>query len=305
MRSLEGLFSKRINDLLAQVVELRVYVEAAIDFPEEEIDFLKDDRVSERLNAIASTFVKLLDSATEGALLTEGASVVLIGKPNVGKSSLMNLMTGRDTSIVTDIPGTTRDVVNETLQLDGIPLRLVDTAGIRETEDVIESEGVRRAVRATEQADLVIAMADATSDSWQVDLAELKRQAPDRAVLVCNKTDLLDEPSETFRLYAEDILPLSVKTGAGVEQLKARLKENLGVSSALESGFTARRRHLEALRRGSEAVRRGSEQLAMQQAGELLAEELKVCQQCLSEITGEYTADDLLGEIFSSFCIGK
>lgn len=301
MRSLEGAFSRRINELLAQVIELRVYVEAAIDFPDEEIDFLSDDRVTARLALIVSNFAELQEETKEGALLMEGASVVLIGKPNVGKSSLMNLMTGRETSIVTEIPGTTRDVVDAVLQLDGIPLRLIDTAGIRQTEDVIESEGVRRAVMAIEQADLVIAMTDASSATLAADLAEVAVQAGPEAVLVCNKTDLLKSLPE----MPPQVIPVSVKAGAGIDRLKATLRHRLGVEGRHESRFTARRRHLDALRRAAEAVLAGQQQLRDAQAGELLAEELRACQRSLSEITGEFTADDLLGEIFSSFCVGK
>ena len=301
MRSLAGVFSERVHQLLVSVTELRVYVEAAIDFPEEEIDFLSDANVLQQLKTIDRAFIKLLEEATEGALLSEGASVVLTGRPNAGKSSLMNLMTGRETSIVTEIPGTTRDIVNETLQLDGIPLRLVDTAGIRETQDLIETEGVRRAEQATAQADLVIAMVDATEENWLSDLRALGERSGGITVRVCNKVDLLEsEPA-----WPDDVIPVSVKTGEGIERLKEQLKRCLGIEGSSESGFTARSRHVDALRRAAAAVARGQDLLELEQAGELLAEELRICQQCLSEITGEFSADDLLGEIFSSFCVGK
>lgn len=307
MRSLQGQFSRRIGELLAKVIELRVFVEAAIDFPEEEIDFLADNRVASRLVDITEQLREIIDEANIGTLLTEGAAVVLIGKPNAGKSSLMNAMTGRDTSIVTHIPGTTRDIVDETLQLDGIPLKLVDTAGIRESIDEIETEGVRRAVMAMEQADLVLALVDASQslEKRDQDLAELEDLCGGvkarSMVKVFNKIDLLDDHKPSV----SGLIEVSAKTGEGMDQLKSHLKYLLGVKGSTESGFTARSRHLSALNRALSAVEIGESALRTSQAGELLAEELKHCQQSLGEITGDFSADDLLGEIFSTFCIGK
>lgn len=301
MRSLQGEFSRKVGELLNSVIELRIFVEAAIDFPEEEIDFISDDNVSGRLSAIQSLLTGMLAQAGDGVLLNEGATVVLLGKPNAGKSSLMNRLSGRETSIVTDVPGTTRDVVDEYLQLDGIPLRLVDTAGIRETTDKVEVEGVRRAISARDQADLVIVMLDGAAGADQVakDLAELKPD--DRSVVVLNKVDLLED-----RHWAPDqAIQLSTKTGEGIERLKDALKAKLGFTGSETSTFTARRRHITALLNAQETLNAGARVLEQQSAGELLAEELRACQVCLSEITGEFTADDLLGEIFSSFCIGK
>jgi len=228
---------------------------------------------------------------------------VLVGKPNAGKSSLMNAMTGRDTSIVTHIPGTTRDIVHETLQLDGIPLRMIDTAGIRESTDVVESEGVRRAVKAVQEADLVIALIDASlaPADRQADLAELDDLLSGEAIVVFNKIDLL----EAGEALPAGGIAVSVKTGEGMPSLKTALKRQLGVETELEGGFTARTRHLNALSAALAAVEAGEAALVELAAGELLAEELSQCQKALSRITGEFTADDLLGEIFSSFCIGK
>ena len=241
---------------------------------------------------------KVLDETSHGALLVEGASVVLMGKPNAGKSSLMNLLTGRDTSIVTDIPGTTRDVVNETLQLDGIPLRLVDTAGIRNSVDKIEAEGVKRALAAGEEADLVIAVVDASEPDAMKQAESLLEDR--RTVVVFNKIDLVADTSLLI-----DGIQLSARTGFGLQSLKDQLKKRLGLSLNTGSGFTARNRHIIALGSCKEALAGARRLLIEQRAGELVAEELRVCQQHLSEITGEFTADDLLGEIFGSFCIGK
>ena len=303
MRSLQGEFSRRISRLLTRVIELRIYVEAAIDFPEEEIDFLSDDRIESQLLEVKRTLMLILDEAHAGALLSEGASVVLVGKPNAGKSSLMNAMTGRETSIVTHIPGTTRDIVHESLQLDGIPLRMIDTAGIRESTDVVESEGVRRAVKAVQEADLVIALVDASlaPAERQADLAELDELLHGDAIVVFNKIDLL-EPGQELPSRG---LAVSVKTGEGMAPLKSALKRQLGVEAELEGGFTARTRHLNALSAALVAIEAGEAALVELAAGELLAEELNECQKALGRITGEFTADDLLGEIFSSFCIGK
>ena len=298
VRSLQGEFSTRINHLVAKVIELRIFVEASIDFPEEEIDFLSDERIEVQLAEVHQELDKVLDETSHGALLVEGASVVLMGKPNAGKSSLMNLLTGRETSIVTDIPGTTRDVVNETLQLDGIPLQLVDTAGIRESLDEIEAEGVKRALAAGEEADLVIAVVDASEPDAMKQAESLLEDR--RTVVVFNKIDIV---ADTDLLI--DGIQMSVKTGLGLQSLKDQLKKTLGLSLNVSSGFTARTRHIVALGYARDALVAARSLLVEQRAGELVAEELRVCQQNLSEITGVFTADDLLGEIFGSFCIGK
>ena len=294
IRSLQGEFSSRVNELLALVIELRVYVEAAIDFPEEEIDFISDEKVQGRLAGVQAKLDDILGHAREGALLTEGASIVLTGKPNAGKSSLMNRLTGRETAIVTDIPGTTRDVIGEALQLDGIPLRLVDTAGIRDSDDRIELEGVKRAQTAMEEADLILHLVDASRDRPPA-------RPGLREILVLNKVDLVADRAT----LPSGCLRVSALTGEGLDGLKAHLKQHLGLHESEGGGFSARSRHLTALRSAASSLQAGSRVLAEQQAGELLAEELRQCQKHLSGITGEFTADDLLGEIFSSFCIGK
>ena len=294
IRSLQGEFSNRINGLLAMVIELRVYVEAAIDFPEEEIDFISDENVMGRLADVQKKLDGILDHSREGTLLTEGASIVLTGKPNAGKSSLMNRLTGRETAIVTDIPGTTRDVIGEALQLDGIPLRLLDTAGIRNSDDEIELEGVKRARAARAEADLILHLVDASKD-------QPPTASGSREVVVLNKVDLVDDRSALSSGYPW----ISAATGEGLDELKAHLKRLLGVKETGGGGFSARSRHLAAMRAAKSALQAGSRVLAERQAGELLAEELRECQRHLSEITGEFTADDLLGEIFSSFCVGK
>ena len=300
MRSLQGQFSSFVNELIAEVINVRVHVEAAMDFPEEEIDFLADDRISTQLRDIRQSLQRLLSEAETGRLLSDGASVVLLGKPNAGKSSLMNRLTGTDASIVTAVPGTTRDIVEQQLQIDGIPLQIIDTAGIRKSGDEIEAEGVRRAMVASDRADLAIVVVDASLPDASFDLDELSGLTNVDTLVVYNKVDLLRDPN-----LPDDVLGVSALTGSGMESLKLAIKTRLGVETPVESGFTSRTRHLTALRAAMKSLDTGLQQLEIDRAGELLAEELKACQGCLSEITGEFTADDLLGEIFSSFCIGK
>ncbi len=307
-RSLQGAFSSRINELVAELTSLRVFVEAAIDFPEEEIDFLSDERVTLGLREIQDGLDRTTREASQGQIILEGASVVLAGRPNAGKSSLMNCLTQSETSIVTEVPGTTRDIVNQAMQLDGIPLHLVDTAGIRESDEIVEAEGIRRAQAAIASADLVILVIDASLDeaTRSAHLKALTDEiATDAYTLVLNKADLVDEATDLAREEFADAVVLSCKQGDGLDSLKNKLKQQLGYDAALGSNFTARARHVDALERAGAAVERGARQLKQSGAGELLAEELKIAQDCLGEITGVVTADDLLGEIFSSFCIGK
>ena len=314
VRSLQGEFSIRINALIALVIELRVFVEAAIDFPEEEVDFLSDERIFKRLSEARQQIDVVLKEAGQGVIMSEGATVVLAGRPNVGKSSLMNILTGRDRSIVTDVPGTTRDIIDELIQIDGIPLRLVDTAGMRISQDKIEAEGVRRAGAEIKNADLTLLVIDAnlTRLDRAVQLAELNQemrlltgQENVNALIVLNKIDLIEGNAAELGESFQDAVCVSAKTGDGMDQLKERLKRQIGIDSSVETNFTARTRHVVALGRAAAALAVGQQALELHQAGEILAEELRVCQQHLSEITGVFTADDLLGEIFSSFCIGK
>ncbi|MGB1581937.1 MAG: tRNA uridine-5-carboxymethylaminomethyl(34) synthesis GTPase MnmE, partial [Nevskiales bacterium] len=306
LHSLDGAFSDRIQALVEQLIELRVYVEAAIDFPEEEIDFLADGVVLKRLQALQAQLAEVQTAARQGSLLREGMTLVLAGEPNVGKSSLLNALAGRDAAIVTDIPGTTRDVLRERLAIDGLPLHVIDTAGLRESDDPVEAEGIRRARAELERADMALLLFDdraADSDS-QADLrASLPPNLP--ITLVHNKCDLSQSPAGKAETEQGVLLRISAKTGAGLDVLREHLKASMGFADTEGSGFLARRRHLDALRRASAALEAGHQQLVEQRAGELLAEELRAAQEDLSAITGEFSSEDLLGEIFSSFCIGK
>jgi tRNA modification GTPase len=309
VRSLQGEFSSRIHELTENVVRLRMYVEAAIDFPEEEIDFLSDDRVSDMLNNILEEFETITKTATQGALLREGVSLVLAGRPNAGKSSLINLLTGKELSIVTHIPGTTRDVIEDYIHLDGLPLRLIDTAGLRETSDEIEIEGVKRALGEIEKADRLLLLIDIEANKGDllsaVEALQAEVPAEIPVTVVLNKVDLNPNWHQEIANCPRNWIPVSAKTGSGIDSLRSHLKEALGYQVPEEGAFIARSRHVDALARAEESVRVGQQRLVIEQAGELLAEELKRCQQALGEITGEVTSDDLLGRIFSSFCIGK
>ena len=300
-RSLEGLFSRAVHGFHDHVVALRVYVEAAIDFPDEEVDFLSDGVVAQRLEGLAAELAGILDSARQGALLRDGLSIALVGRPNAGKSSLLNALSGRDVAIVTQVPGTTRDVLREQIHLDGIPLHLIDTAGLRETADEVEREGVRRARDELEKADLVLLVID-HSNPEAVPFPDLLERP--NVTIVHNKIDLTArEPAITEQLGRTTVY-LSVKTGAGMDLLHDHLRRVAGTDAGLEGTFLARTRHLDALHRARHHLRLAGDQLAAQ-AGELAAEELRLVQQAVNEITGEFTSDDLLGAIFSSFCIGK
>ncbi|WP_347329857.1 tRNA uridine-5-carboxymethylaminomethyl(34) synthesis GTPase MnmE [Marinimicrobium locisalis] len=309
LHSLQGAFSQRIDDLVEALIALRIYVEAAIDFPEEEIDFLSDGKVASDLETIGQQLEQVFSEARQGALLRDGMNVVIAGRPNAGKSSLLNALSGRDSAIVTHIEGTTRDVLREHIHIDGMPLHVIDTAGLRETPDEVEKIGVERAWKEIHNADRILLLVDSQSteatdpsDIWP----EFVRQLPDpgKLTLIRNKVDLTGEASGE-RLAEPLCLALSASTGAGMAELKAHLKSVMGYTDTGESQFTARRRHLDALERARTALANGREQLHQHAAGELLAEDLRDAQECLSEITGQFTSDDLLGRIFSSFCIGK
>ena len=301
-RSLQGAFSEQIHALLEQLIALRTYVEAAIDFPEEDIDFLADDSVRDRLEAIENSLHHLLDATRTGVLLREGMQLVIAGLPNAGKSSLLNALSGRETAIVTDQPGTTRDLLREQIQIDGMPLHVIDTAGLRETDCAIEQEGVRRAQAEIAKADLILWVFDA-SVGLNTQCKEYQQLPTDKHVLhVANKMDLVP-PSA--RVQSEQCVWISAKSGAGVDTLRQQLKQQMGYGGEAEGEFLARRRHLDALLRTQSAVSQGKDNLLERRAGELLAEDLRQAQQALAEITGQFTADDLLGSIFSTFCIGK
>jgi tRNA modification GTPase len=302
-RSLEGVFSEAVNKLHADLVNLRVFVEAAMDFPDEEIDFLADSDVLEKLDLAGQRVNQLLEQAHQGHLLRDGVNIVITGQPNAGKSSLLNVLAGRDSAIVTEIPGTTRDVLREQVSLDGLPVHLADTAGIREATDRVEAEGVRRARAVLATADLVLLVVDLTCplQPQQALRSEVPAEVP--CIEILNKADLSDDTEPAAGPFP--MLRVSTKTGQGMEQLVSTIKDSVGAAASNEGVFSARTRHLDALRRTRDHIREGGTQLESFNAPETLAEELRLAQQSLGEITGQYLPDDLLGAIFSSFCIGK
>lgn len=306
-RSLQGQFSKEINILKGSVMSLRVFVEAAIDFPDEEIDFLAESDILERVQQVEDQISQLLIRAQQGVLLRDGIVLAIIGRPNAGKSSLLNTLSGQDSAIVTEVPGTTRDVLREQIDLGGIPVHVADTAGIRETSDLVEAEGIRRARQALELADIVLLIRDA-SESDNVDKKLRAEVAPGvNTIVVANKIDKLT-PEELRQAEKSDVsgqVWISVKTGQGVEALRLRILQAVGAADQVEGSFSARQRHVDSLKRTQKHLAAGIEAMEVQQAAELLAEELRLAQTVLGEITGETLPDDLLGEIFSSFCIGK
>ncbi|MEQ1802367.1 MAG: tRNA uridine-5-carboxymethylaminomethyl(34) synthesis GTPase MnmE [Gammaproteobacteria bacterium] len=303
-RSLSGEFSAAILGLNEHVTALRMYVEAAIDFPEEEIDFLATDDLRRRLDAVAAEFDRIEATARQGRLLRDGIHVVLAGRPNSGKSSLLNRLAGYEAAIVTDVPGTTRDLVREQLEIDGLPVHLVDTAGLRETTDVVEREGVQRTRGQLAVADLTLLVVDATDPT---PLDELLKEVPAGVpvIVVRNKIDLNGERPGVDTGVEPAVARLSALTGAGLDELRGLIKSRVGFGDLGEGTVIARQRHLDSIRRARAHFDAGCEQLATNRAGELLAEELRAAQVALAEITGEFTSDDLLGMIFGSFCIGK
>ena len=304
-QTLQGAFSRRIHELVDDLIRLRMYVEAAIDFPEEEIDFLADPKVSAHLQQIIERTANLMQSACSGRLLRDGLNLVIAGRPNAGKSSLLNALTGRDAAIVTEIPGTTRDLLRERIQTDGIPLHLVDTAGLRDDAEAIEAEGIRRARAEIEQADHILWVFDDQADPEHLAFDRLKLPPHVPCTLVRNKIDRTGKaPGKTETPDGAEV-SVSAKHGEGIDDLKAHLKRSAGYQGPQEGEFIARRRHLDAIARASKHLLAGKDALQEGFAGELLAEDLRQAQQALSEITGEFTSDDLLGQIFSSFCIGK
>ncbi len=310
LQSLQGEFSKRIHTLVESLIHLRIYVEAAIDFPEEEIDFLADGKVSADLQTIIDNLAAVRREATQGAIMREGMKVVIAGRPNAGKSRLLNALSGKESAIVTDIAGTTRDVLREHIHIDGMPLHIIDTAGLRDASDAVEKIGIERAWEEIRQADRVLFMVDGTTteatdpqDIWPDFVDKLPENIG--ITVIRNKADQTGEPLGICHVNQPPLIRLSAKTGQGVDALRQHLKECMGFSGNQEGGFMARRRHLDALERAAEHLAIGQQQLEGYMAGEILAEELRIAQQHLNEITGEFSSDDLLGRIFSSFCIGK
>ncbi|HUN73128.1 MAG TPA: tRNA uridine-5-carboxymethylaminomethyl(34) synthesis GTPase MnmE [Steroidobacteraceae bacterium] len=306
MRSLQGEFSAMVEGLTEAVAELRAYVEAAIDFPEEEIDFLADSDLARRLAGVRDHFEAIEQSARQGALLRDGMTVVIAGRPNAGKSSLLNRLAGYDAAIVTPLPGTTRDVLRERIQIDGMPLHVLDTAGLREAGDPIEEEGIRRAHAEMTRADRLLFVVDAVADPGATAFAEERARLPQVPVtLVLNKCDLAAAIPLADTLSGPPRITLSALTGQGIDTLRAHLKSCMGYHTLDAGTVSARRRHLDALARARAQVDSAARVLLERRAGEIVAQELRDAQQSLGEITGAFTSEDLLGRIFASFCVGK
>jgi len=302
LQSMEGVFSRKVESLLQALIALRVHIEAAIDFPEEEIDFLADPAIAAQLDALRAELAGLLREAQRGVRLNDGLKVAIVGRPNAGKSSLLNALAGSDRAIVTPVAGTTRDVLREHLDLDGIALELADTAGLRDTDDEVEREGVRRAHGELQRADVALLVTDAEhAEADQRFFANLPAGV-ERLVMI-NKIDLDQAPARSGQRNGTRWLWASAKTGAGLDALRKALRLLAGAGG--EGSFSARRRHVLALETVRDHLDRTATVLATTRAGELAAEELRHAQQALGEITGSYSSDDLLGAIFSSFCIGK
>lgn len=306
LRSLQGEFSTQVKNLVEGLIELRLYVEAAIDFPEEEIDFLADGVVAARLSTLREALSALQTVANQGRLLRDGMTVVIAGRPNAGKSSLLNRLAGREAAIVTAIPGTTRDVLREQISIDGMPLHVIDTAGLRDSDDLVEQEGIRRAWAEIAAANRILMVVDdglGLSPEEEALRERLPLETP--VTVIRNKIDLSGRsPIVQESEWGTEIL-LSAKTEVGLELLREHLKACMGYHSGEEGIFMARRRHLDALEQATSALERAAYQLEVVHAGELVAEELREAQNALGEITGEFTSEDLLTRIFASFCIGK
>ena len=314
LQSLQGVFSERVNTLAASILRLRMYVEAAIDFPEEEIDFLSDKKIANDLNFLLQQNQQLLSESEQGAILRDGIRVVIAGLPNAGKSSLLNTLSEKNSAIVTDIAGTTRDILRETINIDGLPLHIIDTAGLRDpstfnTIDQVEAIGIERAQAELKHADIVLWLVDSQLQQdqniahlwpqYQQQLADLNQ-----LIVVFNKIDISGLPVGIIQQQPFLILGVSVADGSGLDILKQHLKTKAGLNPERGASFTARRRHLDALRRSLASLELADIRL-QESAGELLAEDLRLAHHALGEITGQVSVDELLGEIFSSFCIGK
>lgn len=321
MRTLQGEFSRQIHDLVQRLITIRINVEAAIDFSDEDIDVLSDTRVRLALEETLALLWQTLKQAQQGALLQEGINVVIAGKPNAGKSSLLNALSGNESAIVTAIPGTTRDLLREQISIEGIPLHIVDTAGLRTSDDVVEQEGVRRALIAIDQADRVLLVVDGADQQQTVetllaplldavDKPESACQLLGRTTVIFNKSDLLQDPATTpetlyFKGLQLPVITLSAKTRTGVDTLAGHLLTCIGYSASEEGTFTARERHLRALEKSEVLIKKALLGVSERSPLELVAEDLRLAQEALGAITGEFTSDDLLGEIFANFCVGK
>ena len=300
-RSLQGEFSKRISALLKELIALRVWIEAAIDFPEEEIDFLADTAQQEKMQKLHQSLKNTLAKAQMGEILNKGIMIGIVGQPNVGKSSLLNLFTKNETAIVSDIAGTTRDIVKENINIQGIPVQIIDTAGIHLTADKIEQEGIKRAKQILQQADIVLLVLDSTQNiAAQIEQFNDIPYAKNK-IIIYNKMDKVAKKIP----QVENSIGLSAKTGVGFEQLEQAIIGLISKQQNIESSFSARLRHITQLEKTLEHVAQAEHNFINQQVGELVAEDLRLAQMSLGEITGEFSSDDLLGEIFSSFCIGK
>jgi tRNA modification GTPase len=305
-RSLQGEFSQRVSAIVEELTQLRTYVEGALDFSDEDVNWLADEALRARLHALLDHLRALLGAAAQGRRLREGLTVALAGQPNVGKSTLLNRLAGTDAAIVTDIPGTTRDVLRENINLDGLPLTVVDTAGLRESGDPVEKEGIRRAWQALAHAELVLFLVDDRAGITEEDRSLLSRVPGDpEIVIVRNKCDLSGQPPGRDEQHGRAEVRMCSKTGAGLDLLKQEIRRVAGLSDTGESLFSARTRHVEALQRALACAQDAELRLREGANAELAAEELRLAQQALGEITGVFTSDDLLGRIFSQFCIGK
>ncbi|BFM09844.1 tRNA uridine-5-carboxymethylaminomethyl(34) synthesis GTPase MnmE [Halioxenophilus aromaticivorans] len=315
LNTLQGAFKTRVEALVEQLIQLRIYVEAAIDFPEEEIDFLTDGKVLGDLTSLINQTEQLLAQAQQGVIMRDGLHLVIAGRPNAGKSSLLNALAERDSAIVTDIAGTTRDILREQILVDGLPVHISDTAGLRDTEDQVEAMGVERARSEIDKAGRVFVLMDGShldfnqlAQGIEQELTSLGLAGRDKLSLIVNKADLLPSgcpQTAPPQCLGYPLYTVSAKTGQGLEAIKTHIKQCAGLQSAGEGQFTARARHIDAITRALDLLQAGETQIQDHQAGELLAEDLRQAADCLNEITGKFSSDDLLGRIFSSFCIGK
>lgn len=305
VNSLRGVFSNKINSLLKNLIELRVFVEACLDFPEEDINFINEGNVNKKLESLKKSVIATLDAARQGQILRDGVKVVLIGQPNVGKSSLMNLLANESKAIVTEIPGTTRDPIKSDINIKGVPIHLVDTAGLRETDDIVEKLGIEKTWEAIHEADITLILDDVTDASQNFEDKFKKKLPKGQSIIIKNKIDLLKQkPSINYENDVPHIF-ISAKKGDGIQLLEKEILKIVGKDhkvSHKEDIFMARSRHIDALKKVNGAINKAIKNL---EAPELVAEELMIAQKSLSQITGEFSSDDLLGQIFSQFCIGK